>query len=92
MRYKCAAQPFRYPAQLTAVFLLLSSCVLIRGSFDGLDCDGEDEGSGSGEEEQEWWAENITNGTELCSGVMEFNITSDVVFSQPQESASSNCE
>lgn len=86
MRYKCATKPLGYPAQLAAILLLLGCVHVIRGSFDGLDCDGEDEGSGSGEEEQGWWAENITNGTELCSGVMEFNddnVTNDLAFFQP---------
>lgn len=49
--------------------------------FDGLDCGDEDEGSsGSAEEGQDWRAENATNGTELCSGVMEVH-SSQLIYS-----------
>lgn len=90
MRYKCATSHLTHPAQFVATLLLLAS-VRIRGSFDGQDCDDEDEGSGSGEEEREWWYENITNGTELCSGVMDFN-TSGLINSWLQNASSGNSE
>jgi hypothetical protein len=74
----------RFPAQF-AVFLLLLSSVRIWGSFVGHDCvggAGEDfESSGSGEEAWDWW-DNITNGTELCRGVIDKNNTNSS-FPQP---------
>lgn len=66
MRYKCATCHPTLPVQFVAIFLLLAS---VRSLDGGLDCDDEG-GSGSGED---WWFENITNGTELCSGMMDFN-------------------
>ena len=83
---------------MAAVLLLVTSYApaIIRGSFDGnfqASCSGDsDSGDGSGlwsGDEEDWWLENITNGTELCSGVMDSN-SSDFIYSHPEDSTSGN--
>lgn len=89
--YKCAKHLPPFPTRLAAILLLLllSCCAKnkARGRFDGLNCDDDSEGgSGSAEEEQDWWIDNVTNGTELCSGVIEVD-SSQLVYSAKNTSS-----
>lgn len=73
MSFKCVK---RLPRLLTGLLAILLLSCYSRANFDSLDCGDEEDGgggSGSTEGERDWWVENITNGTELCSGVIDVN-------------------